>query len=92
MDLIYIDLPTTDIEAIKAKLAARDVSFIAKRDVDAQQSVAYFSSRAVNNSLFLIELKFKAGMNISKVTVKSPNKVHSEMCKVAIGRILTSHN
>ena len=77
-----------DINIIQSKLAARDISFIAKRDVDAAQSVVYFSARTITNVVLLIELKFKAGMNLSKVTVKSQNKLMSEMCKVAVGKAL----
>jgi len=85
------DLPTVDIEAIKAKLAAYDVAFVLKRDVpgqEGQQVAVYFSARTVTNAALLIELKFKTGMNICKVTIKSNNKGLSELCKVAIAKLL----
>jgi Beta2-adaptin appendage, C-terminal sub-domain len=86
------DLPTVDIEKIKSKLAGCDVSFVAKRDVpgaDGQpQSAVYFSCTTIPNNSFLVELKFKSGMNLCKVTVKSSNKVLSELCKVTIAKVL----
>ncbi len=81
-----------DIDAIKAKLAAHDVSFILRRDVtagDAFTSV-FFLCKSVNNVNFYVELKFKPGMNISKVTVKSASKALSEHCKLAIQKIITA--
>jgi hypothetical protein len=84
-------LPTVDIEAVKSKLAAKDISFVTKRDVpgqEGQQVAVYFSARTVTNASLLIELKFKTGMNICKVTVKSTNKGLSELCKVAVAKLL----
>ena len=95
--LIYhiTDLPTTDIEKIKSKLSAHDVAFVAIRDVpgpdgSAQSAAvaAYFSCTTITNNSFLIELKFKAGMNLCKVTVKSANKSLSDLCKVTIVKVL----
>eukprot|EP01035_Chromulina_nebulosa_P018467 gene18467-24177_t len=86
------DLPTTDIESIKSKLANKDVSFTAKRDIpEGQQIVTYFTAKTITNVTFLIELKFKIGMNISKVTIKSNNKAYSELCKIAISKIISSN-
>jgi Beta2-adaptin appendage, C-terminal sub-domain len=87
-----IDLPTVDVEAIKAKLARSDVAFVAKRDVpgpDGQmQGVIYFSCTTVTNSSFIVEIKLKSGLNMVKVTVRSQNKAMSELCKAAIARVL----
>eukprot|EP00601_Ochromonadales_sp_CCMP2298_P022195 CAMPEP_0173321894 /NCGR_PEP_ID=MMETSP1143-20121109/29668_1 /TAXON_ID=483371 /ORGANISM="non described non described, Strain CCMP2298" /LENGTH=926 /DNA_ID=CAMNT_0014265705 /DNA_START=170 /DNA_END=2950 /DNA_ORIENTATION=+ len=84
------DLPTVDIEAVKAKLGAKDIAFVLKRDLpDGQQTAVYFSAKTVTNSALLVELKFKAGMNVCKVTVKSANKALSELCKVAVVKLLT---
>jgi hypothetical protein len=80
-----------DIEAVKAKLAAKDIAFVTKRDVpgqEGQQVAVYFCARTVTNASLLVELKFKSGMNICKVTVKSPNKGLSELCKTAVSKIL----
>lgn len=82
-----------DIEAIKAKLGAKDIAFVTKRDVpgqEGQQVAVYFSARTVTNASLLIELKFKTGMNICKVTVKSTNKGLSELCKTAVGKLLVA--
>ena len=86
-----LDLPSVDIEAIKAKLTAKDIAFVAKRDVpgqEGQQVAVYFCARTVTNASLLIELKFKTGMNICKVTVKSSNKGLSELCKLAVAKLL----
>jgi AP-1 complex subunit beta-1 len=92
VSLVVNDLPTVDIEAIKVKLSAKDVVFVAKRDVPGQvgQVSVYFSATTVTNAAFFVELKFKAGMNVTKVTVKSQNKVQSEMCKSTIAKILSA--
>jgi len=84
------DLPSVDLEVVKSKLIAKDVAFVAKRDVPQQegQQALYFSARTVTNIALFIELKFKAGMNICKVTVRSSNKGHSELCKTAIAKII----
>lgn len=85
------DLPTVDVDMIKWKLSQRDIGFVAKRDIpEGQQTVAYFTAKTITNETYLIELKFKVGMNISKVTVKSPNKVRSDFVKTAVSKILQS--
>ena len=88
------DLPTVDIEKIKSKLSSSEISFVAKRDVpgtdgQAQSAIAvYFSCSTVTNNSFLVELKFKSGLNLCKVTVKSPSKPLSELCTVTIVKLL----
>lgn len=85
------DLPTVDLEVIKSKLAAKDIAFVAKRDVpgqEGQQVAVYFFARTVTNAQLFIELKFKTGLNLAKVTVRSANKHLSELCKVAVAKLL----
>jgi len=85
------DLPTAEVEAVKAKLAAHDIAFVAKRDVpgqEGQQYAVYLTARTVTNATLLVELKFKTGMNLCKVTVRSPNKGLSELCKLAVAKLL----
>lgn len=67
-----------------------DVAFVATREVPGQagQVAAFFSCQTLNGFGFIIELKFKAGMNICKITVRSSNKTFSEMCKNSIASIL----
>ena len=86
----FIDLPSADVETIKAKLSAKDIAFVAQRDLpgnDGQSSV-FFYCRTLTNVVFLVELKLKRGLNIAKVTVKSPNKAFSEICKQTIAKLL----
>ena len=87
--VVVNDLPTVDIEAVKAKLGAHDINFSAAKEVQPGQHVVYFSCKTVTNSSFLVELKFKAGMNVAKVSVRSPSKGLSELCKVMVGRLLS---
>lgn len=87
--VVVNDLPTTDIEAVKAKLGAHNVNFSAAKEVQPGQHVVYFSCKTVTNSSFLVELKFKAGMNVAKVSVRSSNKALSELCKAMVGKLLS---
>lgn len=86
------DVPTVDIERIKSKLLLNEIKFVAKRDVpdsNAQpQAVVYFSCSTITNNDFLIELKFKTGTNLCKITVKSRNKNLSELCKMTVSKII----
>jgi AP-1 complex subunit beta-1 len=84
------DVPSVELSVIQNKLGAHNIAFVAQRDVPGQegQSVVYFSCKTVTNASFLVELKFKRGMNVCKVTVKSPNKAYSELCKVTVARLI----
>lgn len=86
-----LDLPTVDVEAIKSKLVSKNISFVAQRDVPGQegQIVLYFSCKTVTNASFLVELKFKQGFNVCKITVKSSNKSLSELCKVTVAKLIS---
>ena len=86
------DLPTVNVEAIKAKLVSRNIVFVAERDVPGQegQIVLYFNCQTVTNAAFLVELKFKAGLDKAKLTIKSTNKALSELCKVTVGKLMIS--
>mmetsp|Transcript_2637 Transcript_2637/g.3600 ORF Transcript_2637/g.3600 Transcript_2637/m.3600 type:complete len:910 (+) Transcript_2637:40-2769(+) len=88
--VVVPDLPTVDIEVIKQKLAAKDVMFVFKRDIPGQvgQVSVFFSVTLVTNMVFYVELKFKAGLNVCKVVVRSQSKVHSEMCKATVAKLV----
>jgi len=90
VSIVINDLPSVNIEAIKSKLTSKNISFVAQRDVPGQdgQIVLYFSCKTVTNVPFLIELKFKQGFNMCKLTIKSSNKVLSELCKVTVAKII----
>jgi len=80
-------LPTADIGAVKAKLAAKDVVFVAERVIPGSDHTAvYLTAKTVTNQQYLVELKFKAGSNICKVTVKSPSRAFSELIKVGVSK------
>ena len=77
--------------AVKAKLAAKDIVFIAERAVpNSDQTAVYFTAKIVTNQQFLVELKFKAGANICKVTVKSPSRAMSELVKTGVARVVSA--
>ena len=90
VSVVIPEMPTVDFEVIKSKLAAKDVVFVAKRDIPGQvgQVSVFFSANLVNNMVFFMELKFKAGLNVCKVVVRSPNKAYSELCKVTVARLV----
>jgi hypothetical protein len=79
-----------DFDVIKNKLEANNVSFVTKRDVPGQagQTSLFFVCKTVTNSTFLVETKFKAGMNICKVAVRSPNRALSDLVKTTISRLV----
>lgn len=87
-----LDLPTADPTAVQAKLTARGYFFVVNRDLPNQegQRAAYYHSKLLNGGSCFVELKFKAGMNVCKISARSSSKVVAEACKVAIGKILVS--
>jgi hypothetical protein len=79
-----------DQEKIKKNFQSHDISFVATREVPGQvgQFAVFFSCQTLNGFVFIIELKFKTGMNICKVTVKSQNKAFSDLCKASVAKLL----
>lgn len=86
------DLPTTEIELIKQKLAAANVHFVAQRPVPQQegQTVVFFSAKTVNNVQFIFELTFRAGFSACKLVVKSPDQRMSELAKQSVARVISA--
>jgi len=87
VSVLVNDLPTTNLEVIKTKLGTSNISFVTSKDADGQ-TISYFSCKTVTNAVFMLELRFKAGMNICKVTVRSPSKPLSELCKQAVAKLV----
>jgi hypothetical protein len=87
---VFSDLPSVDVESIKEKFSALNVSFVLRRDIPGQdgQFALYFSTQTISKVSFYIELKFKAGFNVCKVTVKSENKALSEHFKKEFASVL----
>lgn len=88
---VYLDVPSIDVEVVKAKLSAKDFSFVVRRDIPGQEgqySLYFVAQTNVPRNVYYVELKFKNGMNICKVTVKSENKSLSDLAKSAVGKIL----
>ena len=85
-------MPSTDPEVIQQKLTAKNICFVANREVPGQegQTVSFFSCRTMTNASFLVELKFRKGFNACKVTVKSPNKAMSDLLKSTVARIVVA--
>lgn len=83
-------MPSTDVDVVKGKLEAHNVYFVTKREVPGQagQLAVIFSCKTVTNAGFLVEIKFKAGMNIAKVTVRSPNRGMSDLVKTTVAKLL----
>lgn len=76
-----------DVEAIKSKLQAKDINFVINRDLPEGQRASYFIAKTSSIEL-LVELKFKTGMNVCKITVKSGAKHMAEHLKVFIAKLL----
>ena len=76
---------------IKAKLSAYDFAFVTTREIAGQagQLAAFYSAVTVSGAKLVVELKFKAGMNLIKVTVRAENKAHAEFTKQLITRIVS---
>lgn len=85
-----VDLPTADPTAVQTKVTARGYFFVVNRDLPGQdgQRAAYYHLKLLNGGSSLVELKFKAGMNVCKISARSSSKVVAEACKVAFGKIL----
>ncbi|RYG63575.1 hypothetical protein EON64_15655 [archaeon] len=90
VSVVIKDLPTIELEVIKQKLQAKDVCFVVTRDIPGQEGTkaAYFLARNINGVVFYVELKFKAGMNVCKISLKSANKALAEHLKVALAKTL----
>ena len=57
-----------------------DVVFVAERAIPgSDQTAVYLTAKTVTNQQFLVEIKFKAGTAICKISVKSPNKALSSL-------------
>jgi len=57
-----------------------DAVFVAERAIPgSDQTGVYLTAKTVTNQQFLVELKFKAGAAICKISVKSPNKALSSL-------------
>eukprot|EP00605_Chrysophyceae_sp_TOSAG23-4_P000046 GSChrysophyteH1.ASY1.ANO1.48.1 assembled CDS len=88
--IVVNNVPTTDIEAVKQKFSSNNLTFIASRPIpNTDQTAVYFAGKVAYPSTdFYIEVKFKAGANICKVTVKSTSNPQSEIVKAAVARIV----
>jgi AP-1 complex subunit beta-1 len=91
--VVIKDLPSLDLAVIQSKLAARNIVFVVNRDLPGQdgQKASYYFARTLTNVNYLIELKFKAGMNVCKVSVRSTSKSVAENCKLSVAKILLAH-
>lgn len=84
----FPDLPTLDFEAIKSNLSKKNITFVVTRDLGPDQRAMYFSTKVLGGQIYLVELKFKSGMNVCKITVKAANKQISEAIKGVVEKIL----
>ena len=84
-------VPSTDTGVVKTKFASHSLAFIAERQIpNTDQTAVYFSAKTVYpDTTYLVEIKFKAGAQIAKVTVKSPSTAMSEIVKTAVSKILS---
>jgi hypothetical protein len=89
-DIDLVDLPTADPAAVQSKVTARGFFFVVNRDLPGQdgQRAAYYHAKILNGGSCLVELKFKAGLNVCKISVRSASKPFAEACKVSVGKVL----
>lgn len=78
-----------DFEIIKANLAKRNITFVVVRDLGPDQRAMYFSTNIISGQTFLVELKFKSGMNVCKITIKAANKQLSEAVKNVVEKSIS---
>ena len=84
------NLPTADVNAIKNKLSAAKFMLIAERQIPGSDETSVFMEAKTSSGLqFLLEVRFKAGMNVIKATVKSSNKELSTGVKDAVSRLIS---
>lgn len=85
------DVPAVDPESFKSKLLSKSFSFVVARDLPGQdgQKAFYYFAKLVSNVALYVELKFKAGVNACKVTVKSNVKSNAEYGKTAVVKLLS---
>lgn len=88
--VIVNNVPTTETAVVKEIFASNNLAFIADRQIpNTDQTAVYFAAKtAFPDVTYLVEVKFKAGASICKVTVKSPNTTLSNVIKTAVARIV----
>ena len=83
------NLPTADIAEVKKKLTVHGGSVVAERLFQVLTKLLYTSGYVSPAAgILLLEIKFKAGANLVKVTVKSPAKDQSEAVRATVERLL----
>lgn len=84
------DLPSTDISVVKQLFAGYNLAFVAERQIpNTDQTAVYFAAKTAHpETPFLVEVKFKAGANIAKVTVKSANKDEAAVITTAVAKVI----
>jgi len=90
--VIVNNVTSTDPATVKAKFAAHNLAFVAERQIPGtDQTAVYFAAKTAFPAVaYLVEIKFKAGANIAKVTVKSPTSAHSDVVKTAVAKIIAA--
>ena len=87
---IVNNVSSTDPAFVKSRMASFNLSFIAERQIPGtDQTAVYFCAKTAYPAItYLVEIKFKAGVSIAKVTVKSPTTALSDVVKTAVAKIL----
>jgi len=91
-NVIVNNVTSTDPAAVKVKFAAYNLAFIAERQIPGtDQTAVYFAAKTAFPAVaYLVEIKFKAGANMAKVTVKSPTSAMSDVVKSAVAKIIAA--
>eukprot|EP00611_Tribonema_gayanum_P002786 TRINITY_DN12105_c0_g1_i1.p1 TRINITY_DN12105_c0_g1~~TRINITY_DN12105_c0_g1_i1.p1 ORF type:complete len:907 (-),score=479.65 TRINITY_DN12105_c0_g1_i1:164-2884(-) len=84
---VITDAPGMDVKAVTAKLAARNIFFIAQRDAGAAQ-VAYYSFKVAGALLVLLEITVQPGQ--IAVCVRTDAQPYAQPAKALVESILRS--
>jgi AP-1 complex subunit beta-1 len=78
-----------NMEDVKAKLGAQRVAFCVQRQLGEDQFMQYFSCQTITGTALVVEIKYKQGLAMCKVTVKSPVPALSSLVKTTVAAALS---
>ena len=77
-----------DMETVKGKLAAIRAAFCVQRKLGEDQFMQYYTCQTFTGVSLVVEVKYKTGLNMCKVTVKSNTPALSNLTKSAVAAAL----
>ena len=77
-----------DMEAVKSKLSGAQCGFVLQRQMGDDQFMQYFSLKTLTDEAAVVEVKYKTGLQMCKVTVKSSNSTVAAVIKGCVAAAL----